>query len=393
MNNKNHDVIAASSNGRPYLAECESLRGLAIALVVVFHTLIMLFGIETRPQLPWYLSIWFSGNTGVTLFFVLSGFLLIQPFMRATPYSIPNFYWNRGLRILPLYWLTVLAGAIYHRQVAAAAPALLFMNIDITTLPPFGSVWWSLVVEAQFYLLLPGVIWLFRRDTRRYWLVIAGGLLLLGYGWVAAAPPQHEVYGARDSIIGRWPAFACGIGAAWLHAHHHRLAAHVRHNPYWGSAMMLLPLTGLAIIADRITAHYSIVAHTYWFHHYALEAMLWALFLLAVITFSPPVKRLFINPVFHHLGTWSYSLYLLHLPLLYFTMKQAPIMLGPGWREEHLPLVLIAYVAVTAGCSALSYRYIELPFLRLKRPTHDVSTNNVSPIPVVGKDQYQPSKD
>lgn len=370
MNNNNPSAITHSSDGRRYLTECESVRGLAIALVVVFHLLITLNGLDPQPQKPWYQSIWYAGDTGVTLFFVLSGFLLVQPFMDRRPYSVVNFYWNRALRILPLYWLAVVTAGIFHQQFANAVVAAVFMDVSITNLHPFGAVWWSLGVEAQFYLLLPPAMWLMSKTPRWAWVTAVGGLLLVGYNWVATADPMDHAHGIRDTIIGRWPAFACGMAVAWLHAHRDRLPTTTgRGRLLLGDLVIAAPLIGLALIADRISSHYGFLAHRFWYHHFAIEALLWSLFLLALLAYPSHLKSLFSNALLNRLGIWSYSIYLLHVPLLFFMLRGAE-KLSDAWRDHYLLPVIAAYLVMALALSALTYRYIELPFLRLKRPTH-----------------------
>lgn len=94
----------------------DSLRGLVILLVVVFHYFGILNGSASDLGLATTAPLWLrwaaSGNTGVTLFFVLSGFLLTSPFVyaRRLGYVVnrANFYKARALRILPMYYCAVL---------------------------------------------------------------------------------------------------------------------------------------------------------------------------------------------------------------------------------------------------------------------------------------------
>jgi peptidoglycan/LPS O-acetylase OafA/YrhL len=93
-----------------YFPEVESLRGLAIALVFVFHAdRALLFSVRTRDgaESPLALLYVWAGHTGVTLFFVLSAFLLSLPFLDEAyggrTVSRRQFYERRALRILPLY--------------------------------------------------------------------------------------------------------------------------------------------------------------------------------------------------------------------------------------------------------------------------------------------------
>ncbi|MXP21611.1 acyltransferase family protein [Gordonia sp. HNM0687] len=119
---------------------------------------------------------------GVALFFVLSGYLLFSPWVdalagrRGRP-SVGRYFWHRARRILPAYWLTVLAvyGLFLIYTPPDAAPAGtgwsgFLRNMTLTQVYGFGHLhsgltqMWSLAAEVVFYLALP---------------VIAGGLMLL----------------------------------------------------------------------------------------------------------------------------------------------------------------------------------------------------------------------
>lgn len=97
-----------------YLPEIEAWRGWAIMLVILFHYLGIL---NSRTHQSFEFSpIWIkwiaAGNTGVTLFFVLSGFLLCAPFIRSIQggpsVNFTTFYFSRILRIIPLYYAVII---------------------------------------------------------------------------------------------------------------------------------------------------------------------------------------------------------------------------------------------------------------------------------------------
>ena len=95
-----------------YMPELESLRGLAILLVVSYHMGLLEIGTTIDPaSIPYPLSFVRAGHTGVSLFFVLSAFLLSQPFIaeaRGGRRVVRRRYCaRRVLRILPLYYTAV----------------------------------------------------------------------------------------------------------------------------------------------------------------------------------------------------------------------------------------------------------------------------------------------
>lgn len=175
------DALVGLRRPGRFIAQLESLRGWAILLVVAFHCLGILIS-DSAEGLPKDAALWLrvagAGNTGVTLFFVLSGFLLSQPFIEAAKagerVSIGRFYTARLLRILPLYYCAVLMAWLVSSNSASALKALLFIPVGFEIFP-FSVPWWSLSTEMQFYLLLPWVMFALRYRFGRWLMIAAGG--------------------------------------------------------------------------------------------------------------------------------------------------------------------------------------------------------------------------
>ena len=165
---------------RPVMPELDSLRGIAILLVLFFH------GFD-HPGLVWsqfkgpsrlFITAALGGWTGVYLFFVLSGFLITGILLDSKPK--PNyyrrFYIRRALRILPAFYLCLLllivlprTGWLEHRRVGWPFIGLSFLYLANLT-PLFGvpahyAVLWSLAVEEHFYLIWPTVVHKLSRIT------------------------------------------------------------------------------------------------------------------------------------------------------------------------------------------------------------------------------------
>ena len=151
---------AGLRKGASFYPELDSLRGVAIFLVVAFHGYSAFFGALKAPISPKLsLALIQGGHTGVTLFFVLSAFLLGMPFIKASiqntgRLNVKNFYKRRFLRIAPLYVVAVLVATVATKDVEAGARALVFWAKG-AEMYPYSAVWWSLGVEVQFYFLLP----------------------------------------------------------------------------------------------------------------------------------------------------------------------------------------------------------------------------------------------
>lgn len=360
----------SSTPARGNLPQCESVRGIAILLVFCFHYLGLIQGYSAFPDMPEGLGLLFGGNTGVTLFFVLSGFLLTRPFVRGADLNWLSFYQRRALRILPMYYLCVLLGALLNQPASwvSALKALFFFDIGLTTLWPMGAVWWSLVVEIQFYLLLPLLIWLARSARWRYalWLVLAAAIY--SYWQVRSAGTVDSLWGSgRDSILGRWPCFMVGFGLAWMEQRKQKEAS--TESSLFGLLLVVLSLLGLALLCDIKIRTLGMFAHIFWFEHYLYEALCWGVFLFAVLNYKFPGNALIVNPLLHRLGLWSYSFYLLHSAVLFALLNKNPYFSATDLSLSEPGKVMfigILVFLITTVLACLAYHCIERPFLGMK---------------------------
>ena len=164
-----------------YLPELDGLRGLAILAVFLYHC---------HPRLVrtpfYYASLW--GWAGVTLFFVLSGFLITCILLetRNQPHYFHRFHARRALRVWPVYLLVLIfvylnapwyvGGSVW--QAIKTAPWLAYIfcvqNLFHLALPPALGPTWALAIEEQYYFVwAPVVRWLWRPWTLATVLVAA----------------------------------------------------------------------------------------------------------------------------------------------------------------------------------------------------------------------------
>jgi peptidoglycan/LPS O-acetylase OafA/YrhL len=169
----------------------EGWRGVACLLVFVYHC-----GVNARVA-----PAAFYGFVGVHLFFVLSGFLLFRPYVTAMAAggSLPaagNFYLRRLLRIVPPYLASLVVFVAMRTVSGTNVPApravlerasLLFNNDPGANFFAINSVYWSLAIELQFYLLLPL-------------------LALAGHRWVGArrGPVAVALAALAVGVLTRW---------------------------------------------------------------------------------------------------------------------------------------------------------------------------------------------
>jgi len=376
----------------------DGLRALAVTAVVVQHVWRFSdpngfspdWGFASTAVLP-HLRI------GLTLFFVLSGFLLYRPFAaaihdgRRRP-SFRAYLESRALRILPAYWAILLAAALVLQSALVRvsvseerytrlddperllAAALLVQNYVPEWLQTGIGTAWSLNVELAFYLLLPLLVLLGaalsdRASTPRgRWLgLLAPTVVLIVISVVGKAlagavdpvGPARGFDGDWHSVIARSflyhaDLFAAGLALAIV-------SVAVERRPQllpagWRlAALVAIPL--LLLGALRISTLYG-----------ELSALACALLVgLVVLHESSPerprhITRFFDSRVMATVGIASYSIFLWHGPVIDFLREHGLTTAGRSGFGVNLALV----VAVTGVLSLVTYRYVERPALRLK---------------------------
>lgn len=383
-------VPAGIRDPSQYSLELESLRGGAVLLVFFFHISGMAAPIGPDPG-PLF-SFIYAGHTGVTLFFVLSAFLLSRPFIvaarggRAASWRL--FWSRRALRILPLYACAVVIGTTLHAESAAdllhAVPYLLFLDAVPgvgVNLIPYSVVWWSLATEAQFYVVLPLAALCFQsRVGRLLGLVVLASWALAYTGYLLGEFPfwvSHNrialLIDLGCSLFGRAPAFALGVLAAWAYDRYGRVVADWGARSSWvrfgaADALLFAVLLALGELLSRVYVMSYFKAELEWHQWHLLESLLWAAVVLLVVTLPLRTKVLFSNRLLGSVGLISYSVYMIHYPVLYkvlLPVSGVMIRMPVGWTQDVLLASALA-CAIVLVLSVVTYRVIELPVLRRK---------------------------
>src|SRR5687767_575743 len=176
--------------------QLDTVRGLAATAVVATHVAFQTGRYTSGP---------FDGvlarlDFGVTLFFLLSGFLLFRPWLvaRADNSRAPaarGYLWRRALRILPAYWLAVVAALVFIPGNDASSASAWIRHLTFTHTYGSGhfvqglTQTWSLATEVAFYLALPLLAPLLLGRAASGWrpariLARLAGLELVTLGWL-----------------------------------------------------------------------------------------------------------------------------------------------------------------------------------------------------------------
>ena len=326
-------------------AALDGVRAVAVLLVVVTHT--------RGPRPLHYLGGW----NGVTIFFVLSGFLIttlaLREEERSGRMSLRAFYVRRAFRILPLYLLVLflyvpIVFVLKLGDAAKFAHALPFYGSPFPEIPFFTGgghvpfeISWSLGIEEKFYVLWPllafGLLYYWRRA--RLPLAIAFAVLL----WVAELAPHASRF--------VFPYFHILIGCIVALLLHNRRSFDQLRRLGHREAVIPLLLTAAAL---QIWSSFGLPPLVIPFYTLAVAALLISL----VVSTRSSTGFLARQPLVY-IGTISYALYLTHQLGLGISEKLVPIRVG--WYGDIGSLAIGLGLAI-ALC-ALLHRWIELPMI------------------------------
>ncbi|MBC9252895.1 hypothetical protein A9179_21735 [Pseudomonas alcaligenes] len=341
------------------LVVLDDFRAIAITLVVAMHGFTTFFPrIETSNN-PLFIPL-LSGATGVTLFFILSGFLVTRPFieaeLRGETVSLKGYALQRALRILPLYYLAVLIASLATGNTSKIIPALLF-NAKGYDFAQYSTVWWSLIVEVHFYLLVP-LLYLACKQTNRNLLL---SVLMLGWGTFYGAYALNLLPFSLQTRM--------QLGISLLCQLHAFLVGFLLSILY--SKKVFFEKRTLALASTLVSSTVLVVVlmprmgNAIGFHakfplHALAESILWGVTLYSCIVLG----RSLLGAAGRFLARVSYSLYLVHMPVFYAFFI---------WHKAQPPETTIApalaLLLATAGATLLSaatYQLVEKPLLALK---------------------------
>ena len=365
-----------------FLPPLHGLRAIAALSVLLFHWCQLFPGFNIwiaqyhipghpwlNPSLPWSM-----GWQGVSLFFVLSGFLLTTQWltMNLNFHSVVLFYKRRMLRIYPAVWmqltvLTLLAATwpIYFEQAQwqkFILNASLWINLPPWFEAPVNGVWWTMPVELMFYLSLPLLIFC----QRRYGLgLVITGILAVTLAWRSWVIARYagrdlstpEMLMVLDALPGVLMTFGAGFAAACIQNHIKKASAIPL---LWVSILLFIVLQTLLVSFIEI----------YWQGGWLL--CLWnsgisismACFIVALCKLPEHATYKFLStkPMIA-LGDWSFGIYLWHFPLLQVLNR-----IYPDWGASPLSSLFALGLTLfaTLALSALSFTQLERPLMRLK---------------------------
>jgi peptidoglycan/LPS O-acetylase OafA/YrhL len=336
---------------RGYLPQLDGLRALAVACVLVFH---------------WFTPPIALGQWGVTLFFVLSGYLITRTItsLKESGLSLGTaariFFVRRTLRLFPAYYLVVLLGALLYDDIRRdwAWYAGYVSNILMEIRPHFSALKasWSLSVEEQFYIV---------------WFFLVMCTPARGMAWIMALAFVAEPLARCAWLAPDHPAFR--TWTLWANCDGLVLGALLCRRE---SSRRDLPLSPamLAALAVALAALAALVPpQSLWYS--PIASVLVATLCAGIVwhTRQPLggiAGRLLSNIAVVYVGRISYGVYLYHV-IIPGLVNASGINRLPGlWRlfESGTVLGFFVHCALTIAVASLSFHLLEMPIRRLAGP-------------------------
>jgi len=330
------------------------LRAVSIVIVILAH--ITRFSIPTNQDVMLRIPI-FNGQFGVTVFFLISGFLitslLLQEEERAGSISLKDFYIRRVLRIFPAYYFLLLVCFVLqllgYLSISSAAwiTSLTYTKYLNPRAEFYTGHAWSLSIEENFYLFWPFILMLgdkIRKEATVYLIFVVPIVRLYVHFYPVEWINDLSIFTRIDSI-----AMGC-----FLALYKKELLAKLK--PHWNSffygsliLLFLLPWLEYASTNTPLSLFFILFGGV----SGTIASGLIAIILLYSV-YGPRGNwyRMLNTKAFNYIGVLSYSLYL---------WQQLFVLKRPWW-VTHFPQNIFM-IFLTA---MFSYYVIERPFLRLK---------------------------
>jgi peptidoglycan/LPS O-acetylase OafA/YrhL len=416
------------------IALLDGVRGFACLMVIWFHIYRIPRDLHiwnpTTSTYPLLDSFLFFGRNGVTLFFVLSGFLLFLPFAQALLFeqkwpSTRQFYLRRVFRILPAYYLAlILIVLLFQRQYLQPSHwqelglfFVMFMDSSQATYKQLNAPFWTLAIEWQYYMLLPWLVlgmrqavWRIKQGYRlpvtiSFLLVlIAWGLFSRYFGTYFQQHPSATVLVPR-SVLNVILFFTFGISGKYLedfgvgmllslcfaYAQHPSVSSRIltvlhKLNPWvWGTGLLFLLALVLWSYNQRFLNTWLHFSNLLFYRYFYLVnemclSLAFGLCIFALLFGSTRLKRLFEWSPLRRVGMISYSLYMWHLPFIFiFILWVQPLLKGWSPEQSYGVYWLWILVVVIPFC-ALFFILVEKPGMKLGEWLNQRKAMNAHPV-------------
>lgn len=367
----------------PYIRALDGLRALAILMVLFDHW-------APYKEIHNYFEF---GRSGLLLFFMLSGYLISTVILHLKDRisigemnflkALKVFYMRRILRILPIYLLAIIIGAILFETVRRDFIVHLFFLQNFSPywadqMPVYGYAThlWSLAVEEQFYLLwAPVLLWVIDYKKMLGVCVAAIIISLLFKIWITLNPFYNsldilprwtDLWLLRLNSLGNIDSLAIGCIIAieakyrlinWSHIHSRAFMGALKLLSLALILLIVLNIYSLGARDARINSLYMI------FHDAFIQLPFWVLLQHAV---QGRQSMLLENSFMVWIGKKSYGIYVWHEFVRYVAIILSAEYFNYTLPAKYSVLSLLIFTVCTFAVAIISWKFVEKPFMRLK---------------------------
>lgn len=307
------------------------------------------------------LLIVFNGRSAVTLFFVLSGFVMsigMNTSQQLTISTYMTFLVRRFFRLMPALWAAAIIGIVIKYNDIGHSPKDVLHYFMLTDLS-FNEVTWTLVLEIAMCLIYPFMVFATARFDFGPQLAILVALIWL--------PPPALIYGR---VHGDLPVLAFFLGLVVPTIGREMIRSlPTLVGTLLVPAALLGYMTPEVFMAPETSRWFSDPGRAFGYAQIVLQLSCFYLVAWLIYSEHRMVSSLLTRRVPTAIGRWSYSIYLLHNPIIVcwelFVLATDRHLGLSGMPLSRLFVGLAVVIPITILVAAASYRIIERPFINL----------------------------
>ncbi len=343
-----------------YFNSLTGIRAIAAYMVYLHH-------FNPVPKKYAIYNVFNEMHIGVTLFFVLSGFLIAYRYLDLNNFSFRNYIINRVARIYPLYFLLTTLTFLPILYYNFDNRQLLIYGLNISMLRGFFENFkfsgiaqgWSLTVEETFYFLAP-LFFFFIKRHKIYLIILPLILILIGIIFVLFFS-KIDFYGFFSSFefmfnytfFGRCLEFFIGISLAVIYKYDLPLLKRFKHYTYAGIIGIIISLILLTTLKGDldfgIRHPMGIIVNTLFLPTFGIFMLYYGLLKERTL-----ISKILSNKLFVLIGKSSYIFYLIHMGIFVSALRRLGI-------TSVNPFSYLLIFIILNIISIVMYKYIEVP--------------------------------
>ena len=321
--------MQANGQQHDHFTDLDGMRGILACLVMLMHfgsdRMIAILTHGYLDRCEWDLS--------VDFFFVLSGFVLARSFENRPP-SLGDYAVKRFFRLAPMFLIALFAvlicGVSFDRSTLLTNIFIFQSVVGLNSLNyPSWSIPFEMFLPALAVPMIKGWSTFDRARTKLIFAAVMLGAIVSAYCLACAS--DHRLLRAL---------FGLGLGSLLYRLTEYKL------DEWRGSSIVVMALF-VSIMFVMLMAH-----------RFPIVSVVFHPLVVATVTSGAKAQTLFSARICQALGRWSYSIYLLHIPMLMMTAK----LLGSN-PVDHNPILKVVLAFTTVGVAAGAYRFIECPLM------------------------------